>query len=276
MSALDSRTDSRNDVLTPTGSNGALSAHLKVDQRHPFFFDHPLDHVPGLLLLEGAVQLAQTRAAGSKYVSRIEASFLKYALFGSPILLTATDTVTEGRSRYDVLIGQAGTLRARIQVEISDYRSAAGTAGDRAPVVPCAREAVNKARPENVLIGVPTVTADAATVRVRPPPPDSRMSDSAHLIHPLYLLEAFMQLQRYLNRLQSDGARIRDILVGVGFRQLAPVADRTAPLTVRGPTGFAEAPQGRLVRSADIDCEGQILARCEIRTARPGAARRTA
>jgi 2-oxo-3-(phosphooxy)propyl 3-oxoalkanoate synthase len=36
----------------------ALEASLIVDGTHPYFFDHPCDHVPGMLLLEGCAQLA--------------------------------------------------------------------------------------------------------------------------------------------------------------------------------------------------------------------------
>ena len=31
-------------------------APLVIDSRHPFFFEHPLDHVPGLMLIEGTRQ----------------------------------------------------------------------------------------------------------------------------------------------------------------------------------------------------------------------------
>ena len=39
------------------------SARLQVDLEHPFFFDHPLDHVPGLLVFEGCSQLAMISIA---------------------------------------------------------------------------------------------------------------------------------------------------------------------------------------------------------------------
>ncbi|VVE89073.1 AfsA-related hotdog domain-containing protein [Pandoraea bronchicola] len=31
-------------------------AELDIDRHHPFFFEHPLDHVPGLMLIEGTRQ----------------------------------------------------------------------------------------------------------------------------------------------------------------------------------------------------------------------------
>jgi len=40
-----------------------FSAGLIVDPNNPFFFDHPCDHVPGILLIEGCAQLAAQAAA---------------------------------------------------------------------------------------------------------------------------------------------------------------------------------------------------------------------
>ncbi|TNE50264.1 MAG: acyltransferase domain-containing protein [Deltaproteobacteria bacterium] len=39
------------------------SATLSVDQSHPFFFDHPYDHVPGVLFVEGISQLVEASFA---------------------------------------------------------------------------------------------------------------------------------------------------------------------------------------------------------------------
>jgi hypothetical protein len=49
-----------NSVLAPLrgGADRAYEASLIVDGDDPTFFDHPLDHVPGLYLLEGVQQLA--------------------------------------------------------------------------------------------------------------------------------------------------------------------------------------------------------------------------
>jgi 2-oxo-3-(phosphooxy)propyl 3-oxoalkanoate synthase len=51
----------RNTVVTrvrATGDPGAYAANAIVEPADPTFFDHPLDHVPGLLLLEVMQQLA--------------------------------------------------------------------------------------------------------------------------------------------------------------------------------------------------------------------------
>jgi 2-oxo-3-(phosphooxy)propyl 3-oxoalkanoate synthase len=43
--------------------DGALEAALAVDLRHPSLFDHEQDHLPGMLLLEAATQIAIAAAA---------------------------------------------------------------------------------------------------------------------------------------------------------------------------------------------------------------------
>ncbi|MBO0821741.1 MAG: hypothetical protein J2P26_12935, partial [Nocardiopsaceae bacterium] len=48
--------------VTPAGPDGH-QALVAADGGHPVFFDHPHDHLPGMLLLEAARQLAVARAA---------------------------------------------------------------------------------------------------------------------------------------------------------------------------------------------------------------------
>ena len=47
------------------GDRTTFTTSLLIDATHPYFFDHPCDHVPGMLLLEGCVQLAQAALARS-------------------------------------------------------------------------------------------------------------------------------------------------------------------------------------------------------------------
>ncbi|MFD7335496.1 ScbA/BarX family gamma-butyrolactone biosynthesis protein [Streptomyces violascens] len=58
------RTRGRDDVLTPPTTDGAQ--WLRVDTSHPGHFDHPVDHVPGMLLLEAAHQAALGTSADSR------------------------------------------------------------------------------------------------------------------------------------------------------------------------------------------------------------------
>ncbi|NKY49245.1 ScbA/BarX family gamma-butyrolactone biosynthesis protein [Nocardia vermiculata] len=59
-----SRANSRNVVIGPVRRVDAAGvAELRVDTGHPILFDHPLDHVPGSLLLEAARQGATAMSA---------------------------------------------------------------------------------------------------------------------------------------------------------------------------------------------------------------------
>jgi hypothetical protein len=60
---------------------------LRVDTAHPVFFDHPLDHIPGMLLLEAARQAAWAR--GRRPVS-FHALFHQYAELDQPTWIDLT------------------------------------------------------------------------------------------------------------------------------------------------------------------------------------------
>ncbi|MFC9993820.1 AfsA-related hotdog domain-containing protein [Nocardia sp. NPDC127526] len=84
------RRDTRNVVV----GHGANGPELVVDRRHPAFFDHPYDHVPGPLLLEGFRQAALL-AAGDETGDldpapvALEADFTGFAEFGAPLVFTS-------------------------------------------------------------------------------------------------------------------------------------------------------------------------------------------
>ena len=55
-----------NVVISPlSGTGDVVEADLIVDPEHPYFFEHKLDHVSGMLLLEGCNQIG-TAVAGSR------------------------------------------------------------------------------------------------------------------------------------------------------------------------------------------------------------------
>ncbi|MDN5667377.1 MAG: hypothetical protein L0G87_03140 [Renibacterium salmoninarum] len=94
---------------------------LVVDTHHPVFFDHPLDHVPGMLLFVAAQQAAQ-RAAGFDR-SRIVAmggTFEQPIELWDPVRFLAVPTdAGQGRPRmqpWSVEVLVHSTVRARIQL----------------------------------------------------------------------------------------------------------------------------------------------------------------
>ncbi|CCK26658.1 A-factor biosynthesis enzyme [Streptomyces davaonensis JCM 4913] len=62
---------------------------LRVDTAHPVFFDHPLDHVPGMLLLEAAGQAARVTGGGEYEPISFHATFDRYAELDQPTWIEA-------------------------------------------------------------------------------------------------------------------------------------------------------------------------------------------
>jgi len=277
MTALDRRRDPRNHVLKNRAIGRRLTAELVVDQQHPFFFDHPLDHIPGLLLLEGAVQLAQSDARRPRFVGAVTARFERYALFDDKIVLSAEKTEESGRTRYDVALSQGGKARARVSVDLVDFaREFTGGRHRRGELRPCPPGPLNKSNPENVLICEPQISASDVRADILTASGNCLLTDSICTVHPLFLLECFMQVQRYLNAQKADPGRMRDILTGVTFSQNLPVRDSSLPMTVEGAADFTFSRNGRASRTATIASCGAVLAHCSILTAQAGMRRKSA
>lgn len=73
-------------VLSPTGRRDRWN--LRVDTHHPVLFDHPVDHIPGMLLMEAARQAA-VAALGPRAVlpGAISAAYHCFAELDIPVLI---------------------------------------------------------------------------------------------------------------------------------------------------------------------------------------------
>ncbi|MET8944528.1 ScbA/BarX family gamma-butyrolactone biosynthesis protein [Streptomyces sp. NPDC004542] len=70
-------------VLSPTGS--PLRTHLRTVLSHPILFDHPVDHAPGMLLLEAARQTAHATVHPRPMLATgLDAVFTRYVEFDAP------------------------------------------------------------------------------------------------------------------------------------------------------------------------------------------------
>lgn len=91
-------------------ATGTFTASLIVNHTHPYFFDHPCDHVPGMLLLEGCAQLALTAFAESTGIEA--AGIAGYEVTFSQFVETALPTTLTARVEAEVVclvIAQHGT-----------------------------------------------------------------------------------------------------------------------------------------------------------------------
>ncbi len=107
--------------------SGNFAASLIVDPKHPFFFDHPCDHVPGILLMEGCAQMATTAAslAGARrpieaLVSGYEIEFAHFVECHLPVTLEA-HVAPMARDPH-------GVLRGTVEIRISQQEILSGTA----------------------------------------------------------------------------------------------------------------------------------------------------
>ncbi|WP_330263765.1 ScbA/BarX family gamma-butyrolactone biosynthesis protein [Streptomyces griseorubiginosus] len=66
---------------------------LRVDTAHPVFFDHPLDHIPGMLLLEAARQAVRAHGGADGPVpASFHATFHQFAELDRPVWIEVSDT----------------------------------------------------------------------------------------------------------------------------------------------------------------------------------------
>ncbi|MEV6018218.1 MULTISPECIES: ScbA/BarX family gamma-butyrolactone biosynthesis protein [unclassified Streptomyces] len=94
-------------VLSPTHTPDRWQ--LRTDTTHPILFDHPVDHAPGMLLLEAARQAAQALAHPEATVAvGMESVFTRYAELDAPcwILADALAPDSLGRPRVRVTARQ--------------------------------------------------------------------------------------------------------------------------------------------------------------------------
>ncbi|MEU7485788.1 ScbA/BarX family gamma-butyrolactone biosynthesis protein [Streptomyces sp. NPDC042319] len=98
-------------VLSPDAATGRWQ--LCVDTGHPVLFDHPVDHVPGMLLLEAARQATQAMADPLPVVPMtMHTEFHRYVELDAPcwVEVEALPADPSGRCRVRVNMRQHGTV----------------------------------------------------------------------------------------------------------------------------------------------------------------------
>lgn len=99
-------TDRRHVVLARPEPGAGHRWELRVDTAHPTYFDHPVDHVPGMVLLEAARQaaLASTGLSDALLLG-LESGFTCYAELDSPCWIEA----------HPEAAGPSGEVRVRVR-----------------------------------------------------------------------------------------------------------------------------------------------------------------
>ena len=99
-----------------SATNRPRSWYLRVDTLHPVYFDHPVDHVPGALLLGAAFQAAYATVHESGQPLQqflpveINGRFIHFVELGDPCEVTAQPAreAAPGRKQVEVTVQQQG------------------------------------------------------------------------------------------------------------------------------------------------------------------------
>jgi hypothetical protein len=155
------------DILDLAPSGGVSRGFVRVDLQDPVFFDHPLDHVPGMLLVVAGLELAEHAAMLRPAKVSFRLSFTKFCELDAPVEVSA--------------ICEAGGNR--IEFIQSGRRIARGLLGRRETALPAelapvpalgdgsiSSELVHRADPGNVALGPLTVEGGRVWTRIRAQP----------------------------------------------------------------------------------------------------------
>ncbi|MEU5216457.1 ScbA/BarX family gamma-butyrolactone biosynthesis protein [Streptomyces sp. NPDC020807] len=107
-------------VLGATGVGRTWT--LRADADHPVLFDHPLDHVPGMVVMEAARQASlAVLERPDALANAMNCVFDKYVEFDSTCVLTATEAVPGPGNTWTVRVdfAQGGTIAASITVSLT-------------------------------------------------------------------------------------------------------------------------------------------------------------
>ncbi|MER7128599.1 AfsA-related hotdog domain-containing protein [Streptosporangium saharense] len=236
-------------VITPAeGRPGQYGAVLCVDQVHPFFFDHPLDHVPGMLLVTGLLDLLRDHEVLSReHRVRMSLEFTKMCELGPEVSLLAGPDPSGERGTWAVLALQEEEAVCAGTIELArEQPPTVSPAGETAEAVPIEAGLAHRADPRNVLIGEPAILDEGSGEEYEVPlvsPPTGHFLLRYGPEH--YGLEEMVEAGRQLATAASHLAheRPRDaVMLWLRLAADLPAAPpRAEPLTLRWRT---QPPRG--------------------------------
>ncbi|MEU2436631.1 AfsA-related hotdog domain-containing protein [Streptomyces rubradiris] len=137
------------------------AAHtLVVDRENPFFFDHPLDHVPGMLVLSGLLDLVRAgHPAPSVRAGRMDLSlsFDRFCEHDDDIVLRLhpLDVHEEGATGWDLgaQVESDPVCSGRVMLHEKSPTQLVGVLPPRRRASLPTAQLAHRARPENVFVG---------------------------------------------------------------------------------------------------------------------------
>ncbi|MCE4946758.1 hypothetical protein LVX13_27095 [Streptomyces albulus] len=175
------------------------TAKISTDDTHTFFFDHPLDHIPGMLLVDTALhraeQAAGRHAAGPLRVQDLDLTFNGLCEHGSEALVHLRENQPGSRTfnldvRQDGTSVCTGSLRLEPAPRRELFVEPPGQASGHDRPRRASAELVHKRSLDNILIGPLRQTGEHSYTTVMIAPPAERWPD----VHPTtVLVEAIRQ-----------------------------------------------------------------------------------
>ena len=106
-------------IGNPVAAAGGAAAPVLVDIAHPTIFDHPLDHLPGGLIIEAGRQLALTllgcRSATVTGPARVRCDFQSFTELDAPSTVTMAHA-DEDPLTFRGVVTQSGETRATVEL----------------------------------------------------------------------------------------------------------------------------------------------------------------
>jgi nitroreductase len=239
-------------VPTVLEEGSRRTARLLVDQAHPFYFDHFLDHVPASLLVGGLLELVEPRALlhtaeqGGRLRFRLRVPTM--AELDPPCVLSVTRG-TDAARHWQLRVSQQDVLIADGELELGSATP------DAAPVctVPERPDAadqrlVHRRRRENVMVGRPWEQDGWLLAPLCYPAADHHLTRREPLVGAVEtLLEAGRQFGTLYGHLVQRRSLDSQILL-LGVTVDLPVTLPSCPeVTLRAKKGPFKGNRGHLV-----------------------------
>ncbi|UWP80434.1 AfsA-related hotdog domain-containing protein [Dactylosporangium fulvum] len=226
-----------------------LTVPLRVDRHHPFFFDHPVDHLPGNLLVAGLLGLADDVTGGAlrRPDRRLRLAFAFPAFgelegavelhcdqTGDTLDLTATQSV--GDTVRDICRGTVTVLPGPA-LPAAGPAAGPGRSGTATLTAPAEPRLVHRADLSTVMLGAPTETpsGEVTCAVLRCP----TLAAPGDLREPIEVIEAARQLVLMLGHIANGhpyGVHVVWIDLAADI-PAAPPADLPLRVSWRRPAG---------------------------------------
>lgn len=151
-------------------------ATLEVSRHDPYFFDHPLDHMPGMALVSGLLDMVRRGGTGAPeepgaWMS-LSLEFPAFCELVGPVELEAVPL--PGATALRVVQGERVVCDGSVVFRPTAAR--AGGSREVAATAPADPALVHRHRVENVLIGTPVIDGEVSSVDVLRPAPGHRLA----------------------------------------------------------------------------------------------------